>query len=108
MILYVLKHNKNLKIQNLLFLIKNYNLFNTNFEFILNSPQYSLLVFSMKQNELNYLKRFLFFKLKTINFCFKKSECTISNFIKNSPTIIATLCYYLTKGFYTYKVYQIR
>jgi hypothetical protein len=109
MILYVLKHNKNLKIKNLLFVIKNYNLFNTNFEFILNSPQYSLLVFSMKQNELRYLKHFLFFKLKTINFCFKKSsflrskQNTQEKFLNRIFSILLVhLFFYITKAIFSY------
>lgn len=65
---YLLKIKHGLKTKNLLPLFWNYQIFSFVFNTIIVSPQYILLFLSIQQKKIYKLKKFLFYKIKKINF----------------------------------------
>ena len=67
------------KNKNILSLLSNYYLFTTSFEYILSSPQFTLVFLSMKQKAIYNLKKFLFYKLKELTvFSFNNKNALFS------------------------------
>jgi len=68
MVNYTLKFKNNLKLKTILPIFWNYSLFTTIFNSLINDPQHIILFSSMQQNKLDKVKKFLFYKLKSLKF----------------------------------------
>lgn len=73
-LLSLIKINRYLKIKRILPLLWNYSIFSLCLDSVISSPNYLFLRLNMQQKKVNYIKKFIFFKLKRLKYklIFKK------------------------------------